>query len=33
MYRQWMNVSEMRKEKMGKRRREKRQAWEPTRVL
>lgn len=33
MYRQWMNVSEMRKENMGKRRREKGQAWEPARVL
>lgn len=33
MYRRWMNASEIRKEKMEKRRREKGQAWDPTRVL
>lgn len=33
MYRRWMNASEIRKEKMEKRRREKEQVWDPTRVL
>lgn len=33
MYRQCMNVSEMRREKAETRRREKGQAWEPTRVF